>query len=122
MALDQMEVGYHTLLNRPIVSKTAGKNTVLGKDGCEHSRIVSLGGDHTIVLPILRALNRVYGQPISVIHFDSHLDTWPGYPGHDTEAARINHGTFLPSPNKKDSSQTQASTLVSAASWGGCWT
>lgn len=92
MALDQMEVGYHTLLNRPIVAKTAGKNTVLGKDGQQHSRIVrsglcivyitlsnfsslSLGGDHTIVLPILRALNRVYGQPISVIHFGNSLYT-----------------------------------------------
>lgn len=55
----------------------------------------SLGGDHTIVLPILRALSKVYGQPISVIHFDSHLDTWPGYPGQDTQQARITHGTFF---------------------------
>jgi agmatinase len=89
MALEQMQVAYSTLLNRPIVSKTAGKNTVLGKDGREHPRIVrsglyavdslwcqvlnvvsvSLGGDHTIVLPILRSLDKVYGQPISVIHF-----------------------------------------------------
>lgn len=69
LAIDQMEVAYSTLLNRPIVSKSAGKNTVLGKDGREHARIVSLGGDHTIVLPILRSLNKIYGQPISVIHF-----------------------------------------------------
>jgi agmatinase len=88
-----MEVAYHTLLNRPIVGKTAGKNTVLGKDGREHPRIVSLGGDHTIVLPILRALYAVYGQPISVIHFDSHLDTWPAY--RYPQGAHINHGTFF---------------------------
>jgi hypothetical protein len=88
LALSQMECATTTLLNRQIVGKTAGKNTVLGKDGHEHPRIVrsgsyffplyyrllklpndSLGGDHTIVLPILRALNKVYGQPISVIHF-----------------------------------------------------
>jgi agmatinase len=38
-------------------------------------RIITLGDDHTIVLPILRSINSVYG-PVSVIHFDSHLDTW----------------------------------------------
>jgi agmatinase len=54
----------------------------------------SLGGDHTIVLPILRALNKVYG-PVSVIHFDAHLDTWNGYPGTVTEQSRITHGTFF---------------------------
>jgi agmatinase len=40
LALAQMELAYTTLLNRPTVSKTAGKNTVLGKDGREHPRIV----------------------------------------------------------------------------------
>lgn len=29
--------------------------------------------DHTIVLPILRSINSAYG-PVSVLHFDSHLD------------------------------------------------
>lgn len=54
----------------------------------------SLGGDHTIVLPILRSLNKIYG-PVSVIHFDAHLDTWPGYPGGVTEQSKITHGTFF---------------------------
>jgi len=96
VALDQMQTAYRTLLNRPIVGKTAGKNTVLGKDGQEHPRIISLGGDHTIVLPILRALYTIYGQPISVIHFDSHLDTWPAhrYP-QDPKGGSINHGNFF---------------------------
>ncbi|PYH95519.1 hypothetical protein BO71DRAFT_397966 [Aspergillus ellipticus CBS 707.79] len=40
-----------------------------------HPRIVSLGGDHSIVLPILRSLKSAYG-PVAVIHLDSHLDTW----------------------------------------------
>lgn len=56
--------------------------------------IWSLGGDHTIVLPILRSLNKVYG-PVSVIHFDAHLDTWDGYPGTVSEQSRITHGTFF---------------------------
>lgn len=50
----------------------------------------SLGGDHTIVLPILRSLYKVYG-PISVIHFDAHLDTW----GKWSPQERITHGSFF---------------------------
>lgn len=42
--------------------------------------VVTLGGDHTISLPILRAINRVHG-PVALIHFDAHLDTWDTYFG-----------------------------------------
>ncbi|EEB90388.1 hypothetical protein MPER_11413, partial [Moniliophthora perniciosa FA553] len=59
-----------------------------------HPRIVTLGGDHTIVLPILRSLYKIYG-PVSVIHFDAHLDTWPSYAGSTTDQSRITHGTFF---------------------------
>ena len=34
---------------------------------------MSLGGDHTIVLPILRAMNKKYG-PVGIIHVDAHAD------------------------------------------------
>jgi agmatinase len=50
-------------------------------------RVLTLGGDHTIALPILRALHSKYG-PITVVHFDAHLDTWDSYFGMDTT-----HGT-----------------------------
>jgi agmatinase len=48
----------------------------------KHPKLISLGGDHSIALPALRALEKTYGQPIAVLHFDAHLDTWhPGaYP------------------------------------------
>lgn len=39
-------------------------------------RLITLGGDHTILLPVLRAMRSAYQKPITVIHFDSHLDTW----------------------------------------------
>ncbi|KAH7886000.1 arginase deacetylase [Phlebopus sp. FC_14] len=96
LAVDQMEVAYSTLLARPIASNVSawGKGATLAMDGREHPRIISLGGDHTIVLPILRALNKVYG-PVSVIHFDAHLDTWGEYPGTITEQSRVTHGTFF---------------------------
>jgi agmatinase len=45
---------------------------------CAH--VIALGGDHTIALPMLRAMHRKHG-PVAVVHFDSHLDTWPTYFG-----------------------------------------
>lgn len=42
--------------------------------------LMTLGGDHTIVLPILRAMHALHG-PIAVLHFDAHLDTWDTYFG-----------------------------------------
>lgn len=39
-------------------------------------KLLTLGGDHSIALPALRALNKIYGGPIAVLHFDAHLDTW----------------------------------------------
>ena len=49
--------------------------------------IVSLGGDHTIAVPLLRAVNHHYG-PVALVHFDAHLDTWDTYFG-----APYTHGT-----------------------------
>ena len=40
------------------------------KKGCAP---LTMGGDHTIVLPILRALKRKYGK-IGVVHIDAHAD------------------------------------------------
>lgn len=50
-------------------------------------RIVTIGGDHTIALPLLRAVNKKHG-PVAVLHFDAHLDTWDTYFG-----APVTHGT-----------------------------
>ncbi|KAI5117735.1 hypothetical protein M0805_002080 [Coniferiporia weirii] len=97
LAVDQMEVAYSTLLARPVSNSSISggvKTKALALNNKAHPRIVSLGGDHTIVLPILRALHKVYG-PITVIHFDAHLDTWPTYIGSVTEQSRVTHGTFF---------------------------
>jgi agmatinase len=50
-------------------------------------RLITLGGDHTIALPLLRAAHRRHG-PIALVHFDAHLDTWDTYFG-----APYTHGT-----------------------------
>jgi guanidinobutyrase / D-arginase len=49
--------------------------------------LVALGGDHTIALPVLRAVHARHG-PLALIHFDAHLDTWDTYFG-----AAYTHGT-----------------------------
>jgi guanidinopropionase len=38
------------------------------------ARPVSIGGDHSITLPILRALGKK--QPLALVHIDAHLDTY----------------------------------------------
>ena len=51
------------------------------------SALLSLGGDHTIAVPLLRAVNKVAGR-VALVHFDAHLDTWDTYFG-----APYTHGT-----------------------------
>ncbi len=50
-------------------------------------RLVAVGGDHTIALPLLRATAAVHGA-LALVHFDAHLDTWDTYFGQ-----RYTHGT-----------------------------
>ncbi|MEV4123413.1 agmatinase [Nocardia sp. NPDC049707] len=52
-------------------------------------RIISIGGDHTIALPNLRALHAKHG-PVALLHFDAHLDTWDTYFNQP-----VNHGTIF---------------------------
>jgi len=55
----------------------------------EHgSRLVSLGGDHSVTLPLLRSHARRYG-PLGVVHFDAHPDTWDAEFGD----CKYSHGT-----------------------------
>jgi len=51
--------------------------------------LVTMGGDHTIALPLLRAVNHHHG-PVALVHFDAHLDTWDTYFG-----APHTHGTVF---------------------------
>ncbi|MBY0316557.1 MAG: agmatinase [Bdellovibrionales bacterium] len=53
-------------------------------------KFISVGGDHSTTLPILRALNKKYKKPLAVIHFDAHLDTYPAAWG-----CEYHHGAFM---------------------------
>ena len=55
----------------------------------DKKKILSVGGDHSITLPILRALSKIHG-PLNLIHFDAHFDTYP--PAYGVE---YHHGTFV---------------------------
>jgi agmatinase len=51
------------------------------------ARLMTIGGDHTIALPLLRCVVKRHG-PVALLHFDAHLDTWDTYFN-----APITHGT-----------------------------
>jgi len=70
-------------IEKAVVEIQKGATDLLGKV----ARIISLGGDHTIALPLLRAVNHYHG-PVALVHFDAHLDTWDTYYG-----APYTHGT-----------------------------
>jgi agmatinase len=61
----------------------AGASLALGSA----ARLLALGGDHTVALPLLRATAARHG-PVALVHFDAHLDTWDTYFG-----APYTHGT-----------------------------
>ncbi|SCU80176.1 LAMI_0B01090g1_1 [Lachancea mirantina] len=87
LALEMMTAAYDNLLSRESTSDQTNMPP----------RLVSLGGDHSIILPILRGLKNIYG-PISVIHFDSHLDTWAPskYPSYwHSDESQFTHGSML---------------------------
>ena len=52
---------------------------------------IVLGGDHSLTFPVLRA----FDIPVTVIHFDAHLDTWNGAPGNLDHASWVNRAAKL---------------------------
>jgi agmatinase len=44
------------------------------------AKTICVGGDHSILLPILRAIHKKFG-PVAFVQFDAHGDTWGGYFG-----------------------------------------
>ncbi|HMB58276.1 MAG TPA: arginase family protein, partial [Xanthomonadales bacterium] len=69
-SIDIIENHYQELLKHPVVP-------------------VSMGGDHTITLPILRALHRKHG-PVAMVHVDAHADI-----SDEMFGERITHGTIF---------------------------
>jgi agmatinase len=50
--------------------------------------LLTLGGDHFVTWPLLKAHAAVHG-PLALVQFDAHQDTWPD------DGKRIDHGSFV---------------------------
>ncbi|MGV9554884.1 agmatinase [Streptomyces sp. NPDC003401] len=70
-------------INEAVETIEAAADDLLGTG----ARLMTLGGDHTIALPLLRSVAKKHG-PVALLHFDAHLDTWDTYFG-----AEYTHGT-----------------------------
>ena len=53
----------------------------LAADLLSRHHVVWLGGDHSITLPLLRAMRIGHSAPLALVHFDAHCDTWPYHAG-----------------------------------------
>ncbi|WP_139247732.1 agmatinase [Hyphomicrobium sp. CS1GBMeth3] len=51
-------------------------------------KLLSIGGDHFVTWPLLKAHAEKYG-PLALVQFDAHQDTWPD------DGGRIDHGSFV---------------------------
>ena len=75
---------------------TAQLNAVLATG----ARAACVGGDHSILLPILRSIHKRFGK-VALVQLDAHNDTWAGYFGsphsHGTPVRRaVEEGLLLP--------------------------
>ena len=80
-----------------VPSQTDDKITeMVGKIRSKGAFPIVLGGDHSITFAVLRAVD----IPVTVLHFDAHLDTWNGAPGNLDHASWVNRAARLPNVKK----------------------
>ena len=60
---------------------------------------MSFGGDHSVTYPILRAVSKARGEPVSLVQFDAHCDTWDDMVDHGAQSGSgggsLDHGTMF---------------------------
>lgn len=89
LALNQLYRGQRALHKHSTTDKTKHFN---------NTRVITLGGDHTISLMNIKSSFETFGEEeLAIIHFDSHIDTWDPnvLGGNVTKYSQLNHGTFL---------------------------
>ena len=74
--------------------------------------MLGLGGDHFVTYPILRAHFEKTGQPLALIHFDAHCDTWA-----DDNTASLNHGTMFYKAIKEGLIDAKRSVQIGIRTW-----
>lgn len=87
VALNQLYRGQRAIHNHTV----SGKASLI-----EHTKVITMGGDHTVTLMALRSAYEKFGK-LAVLHFDSHIDTWDPkvLGGGISDYMSLNHGTFL---------------------------
>jgi len=82
----------HGDLTMPNTSLAAMRQALLPQARALITRqhMVWLGGDHSVTLPLLQLYRQHHGQPVALVHFDAHCDTWPDHFGEPS-----GHGTWL---------------------------
>lgn len=90
LALNQLYRGHRAVHKHLTTEKSKNFN---------NTRIITLGGDHTISLMNIKSAWETFDNKdgLAIIHFDSHIDTWDPrvLGGNITKYASLNHGTFL---------------------------
>lgn len=76
------------------------------------ARMLTLGGDHYITYPLLQAHVERIGQPLSLIHFDAHCDTWA-----DDTPGTLNHGTMFYKAVKDGLIDPEHSVQIGIRTW-----
>lgn len=71
-ALSLSDVGNFDIALGDIAASLA----LIEKQAAQFAHLVTLGGDHTVTLALLRAVAKARG-PVALLHFDAHVDTWP---------------------------------------------
>jgi len=67
-----------------------GSFALIEEQAARLPHLLTLGGEHGITLPLLRALFKRVGQPLALVHFDAHVDTWP-----DNFGQPLGHGSVF---------------------------
>lgn len=75
-------------------------------------KLLSFGGDHYVSYPLLAAFAEFNGQPMRLLHFDAHTDTWP-----DECRESISHGTMFYKAVKEGLIDVDHSVQVGIRTW-----
>ncbi len=81
--LDFADVGNFALLMGDLQKSLR----MIEEQAAGYDHLITLGGDHLVSLPLLRAAHAKHG-PLGMVHFDAHVDTWA-----ENFGAPVTHGT-----------------------------
>ena len=104
LALQQMTKAFTQLGSRETNASTLLTSSSSSSSSLKwpHPKLITLGGDHSIALAALRGLNAIYKQPVAVVHFDAHLDTWvpttrygASWPESKSQQSHFTHGSMF---------------------------